>query len=32
MINDRTQSADSIVNSKLFEGVKGFYKTPITYD
>ncbi len=31
MINERTQKADSIVNSRLFEGVKGFYKTPITY-
>ncbi len=31
MINERTQKADSIVNATLFQGVKGFYKTPITY-
>ncbi len=31
MINERTQKADSIVNMRLFEGVKGTYKTPITY-
>lgn len=31
LINDRNQKTDSIVNAKLFEGVKGFYKTPITY-
>ncbi|MCX6281592.1 MAG: protein translocase subunit SecDF [Bacteroidetes bacterium] len=30
LINDRTQQADSLVNLRLFEGVKGFYKTPIT--
>jgi len=30
MINERTQQADSIVNAKLFEGVQGFFKTPIT--
>ncbi len=30
MINDRTQQADSVVNSKLFEGVKGFFKTPVS--
>ncbi len=30
MINERNQQADSIVSNKLFEGVKGFYKTPIT--
>jgi SecD/SecF fusion protein len=32
LINERTQKADSIVNSKLFEGVKGFYKNPISYN
>ena len=32
LINDRTEKTDSIVNVKLFEGVKAFYKTPITYD
>jgi len=31
MINDRDQKTDSIVNSKLFAGVRGFYKAPITY-
>jgi|APCry1669188970_1035186.scaffolds.fasta_scaffold00039_44 SecD/SecF fusion protein len=31
MINERTTTADSIVNVKLFEGVKGFYKTPISF-
>jgi len=31
MINDRSQQSDSIVNAKLFEGVKGYYKVPITY-
>lgn len=31
MINDRTQQADSIVNLSLFEGVKGFYKNPISF-
>lgn len=30
MIEERTVIADSIVRTKLFEGVKGFYKTPIT--
>jgi SecD/SecF fusion protein len=30
MINERILQADSIVSNKLFEGVKGFYKTPIT--
>jgi SecD/SecF fusion protein len=30
MINERNQQADSIVSNKLFEGVKGFYKRPIT--
>ena len=32
LINDRSPKSDSIVNRKLFEGVKGFYKTPITYE
>jgi SecD/SecF fusion protein len=31
LINDISLSADSIVNHKLFEGVKQFYKTPITF-
>ena len=31
LINDRTEKTDSIVNGKLFDGVKTFYKTPITY-
>ncbi|HTX88978.1 MAG TPA: protein translocase subunit SecF, partial [Bacteroidales bacterium] len=31
LINDRSTSADSIVSSRLFEGVKGSYKNPITY-
>ena len=31
LINERTQQADSIVNAKLFEGVKGYYKTAITF-
>ncbi|MGE5423931.1 MAG: protein translocase subunit SecDF [Syntrophothermus sp.] len=31
MINDRTVAADSIVNAKVFEGVKSTFKTPITY-
>ena len=30
MINERNQQADSIVSNRLFEGVKGFYKTPLT--
>jgi len=32
LINDRDQKTDSIVNTKLFEGVKSFYKTPISYN
>ena len=31
MINERNEKADSIVNNKLFAGIKGYYKTPITY-
>ncbi|MEI7662234.1 MAG: protein translocase subunit SecDF [Bacteroidota bacterium] len=31
MINERNEKADSIVNTKLFEGIKGYYKTPITF-
>jgi SecD/SecF fusion protein len=30
MINERGTQSDSIVSNKLFEGVKAFYKTPIT--
>jgi SecD/SecF fusion protein len=32
MINDRTQQADSIVRARIFEGVKGGYQKPITYE
>ncbi|MEI6173194.1 MAG: protein translocase subunit SecDF [Bacteroidota bacterium] len=32
MINERNQQADSIVSNRLFDGVKGFYKTPLTMD
>lgn len=32
MINERGDQSDSIVNMKLFEGVKRFYKTPIDYN
>jgi len=31
LINDRSQQSDSIVNARLFEGVKGFYKVPMSY-
>ena len=31
MINDRTPSADSIVNARIFDGVKGSYAKPITF-
>jgi SecD/SecF fusion protein len=31
MIDNKTKQADSIVENKLFEGVKSHYKTPITY-
>ncbi len=31
MINERGDKSDSVVNTRLFEGVKGFYKTPVTY-
>jgi len=31
MIDNRTLQADSIVNSTMFESIKGYYKTPITY-
>lgn len=30
LINERTEASDSIVDSKLYEGVKGFFKTPIS--
>ncbi len=30
MINERGQQSDSIVSNRLFDGVKGFYKTPLT--
>lgn len=32
LINERDQQSDSIVNAKLFEGVKGFYTTPLSYE
>lgn len=32
MIDDQSILADSLVNLKLFDGVKSFYKTPITFD
>ncbi len=31
LINDRDQKTDSIVNAKLFQGVKGYYKAPLSY-
>jgi SecD/SecF fusion protein len=30
MINERGQQSDSIVSNRLFDGVKGFYKAPLT--
>jgi len=30
MINERGQQSDSIVSNRLFDGVKGFYKSPLT--
>jgi SecD/SecF fusion protein len=32
LIGDRTPKSDSIVNLRLYEGVKGAYKTPISYE
>jgi SecD/SecF fusion protein len=32
MIDDRSLAADSVVNSKLFGAIKGYYKSPITYE
>ena len=32
MINERTVKADSIVNEKLFSGLKSFYRVPITLE
>jgi SecD/SecF fusion protein len=32
MIEERSAKVDSLVDVKLFEGVKGAYKTPITYE
>jgi len=32
MIDDRSISADSVVNFTMFESVKGFYKNEITYE
>ncbi len=31
MINEEAPNIDSIINTKLYEGVKGFYKTPVSY-
>ncbi len=31
MISERDQKADSIVNVKLYEGVKSYYKAPLSY-
>ncbi|MCX6287411.1 MAG: protein translocase subunit SecDF [Bacteroidetes bacterium] len=31
LINERTQQADSMVNVKLYEGVKGYFRTPVTF-
>lgn len=31
LISDRDQKADSIVNAKLYEGVKSYYKVPLSY-
>jgi len=31
MITEHNEKADSIVNKRLYEGVKGFYKTPISF-
>jgi SecD/SecF fusion protein len=30
MINDRSQKSDSIVDARIFQGVKGFYSKPMT--
>ncbi|MCX6248654.1 MAG: protein translocase subunit SecD [Bacteroidetes bacterium] len=32
MINDKSQSADSIVNARVFAGVRGSYQKPITLE
>jgi SecD/SecF fusion protein len=32
LIDDRSLAADSIVNTQLYEGVKGFFTSPVTYD
>ena len=32
MINERGQQSDSIVNNRLFDGVKSFYKIPLTIE
>ncbi|MEI6884465.1 MAG: protein translocase subunit SecDF [Bacteroidota bacterium] len=31
MINDRSSIADSVVNSALYQGVKSFYRTPLSF-
>jgi SecD/SecF fusion protein len=31
LINDRSIKTDSIVNTKLYDGLKSFYKTPISF-
>ncbi len=32
LINDKDLTSDSIVDRTVYEGVKGFFKTPITYE
>ncbi len=32
MINDKSQKSDSIVDARIFQGVKGAYLKPITFD
>jgi SecD/SecF fusion protein len=32
MINDNTPAADSIIETKLYDGLKSFFKTPISYN
>ena len=32
LIDDKSAKTDSLVNVKLFEGLKPYFKTPITYD
>lgn len=32
MIDEETPAADSLVESKIFEGIKGFYSTPMSFN